>query len=296
MDKKKGFKLKGLTSSIKGQLAVTMIAVVAIPLLIVIIVSAAMTRSKSLQDIDDYNTAKAEAIESHIASVLDQNVKALQAFAAAPSTIMFVETANGTSDNPADLSADILKNMQTIDQSLNDGNITIISGAKGMQILRSDGGDLVDMSDKENYQKGMAGTIYVSNLQVAAGGDLICNFTVPIYDNSGSKVVGIAQRNYKLADFHDILASEVYEDRHEIVIVDRNGDVLAHSGHLVDPNNLESQAGNPFYTDSRGDVNEGAYKSVWQGDTWIISWVKEPNTGWVVASCRVQGVAMHSFS
>ena len=45
MDKKKKFQLKGLSSSIKGQLAVTMISIVAIPLLIVIIVSAIMTRS-----------------------------------------------------------------------------------------------------------------------------------------------------------------------------------------------------------------------------------------------------------
>ena len=65
-----------------------------------------------------------------------------------------------------------MKNMQTIDSSMNDGNVTIISGSNGKQILRSDGGTLVDMSDKENYQKGMEGSIYVSNLQVSGTGDL----------------------------------------------------------------------------------------------------------------------------
>ena len=290
--KPSGNTAKAVKSSIKTQLSLAMVLILAIPLIFVIIVSAAMTRSNSLEDIDAYNTAKSEAIESHIVSIMDQNMRSLQAFAAAPSTIVFITDANGQTNSGSDLKSSLLKQMQTIDEALADGNATIITGNKGMQLLRTVG-DCVDVSDREYYKQCMTGTPYVSDIQVSKStGERICTFAIPVFSEDGSEVVGIVQRNYNLSDFHDVLAEEVFEDKHEIVIVDRNGDVVAHSSHEIDPENPESQAGNPFYTDSRGDKTEGSYSSTWQGDTWLISWVKEPQTGWVVASCRVQSVAL----
>lgn len=139
----------------------------------------------------------------------------------------------------------------------------------------------------------MSGTLYVSDIQVSkSNGSRISTFAVPVYNSDESEVIGVATRNYDLSDFHNLLANEVMEDQQEIVVVDRTGMVVAHSSHEIDPENPEDQSGNPFYTDSRGDVMEGDYVSEWQGVTWMISWVKEPKTGWVIASCRVKAVTM----
>lgn len=289
-------KMSKLSSGIKAKLSLIIVAIMAIPLLLVIVVSTTLTKSKSLKDITDYNRAKAESIETVVTSVLDQNMRALQAFAAAPSTIVYITDHNGQTNSGSNLTDSLLKQMKTIDESLNDGNSTIISGNDGMQILRTEG-EPVDISDREYYKKAMEGVTYVSNVQVSKStGSVICTFAVPVYSEDGSEVVGIVQRNYNLSEFHSILADAVFEDKHEIVIVDRNGDVVAHSGHEIDPNNPESQAGNPFYTDSRGDKLSGTYQSEWQGQTWMISWVKEPKTGWVVASCRLKSVALQSLN
>ncbi len=282
---------RSVKGSIKTQLSLVMTLILAIPLVFVIVISTIMTRKNTIEDINAFNKVKAEAIEYEIASVLDQNMQSLQAFAAAPSTVVYITDANGQTESGTDLTASVLNQMKAIDAAMGDGNTTIISGNQGKQILRTNG-DLLDISEREYYQKAMEGTLYVSDVEVSkATGNLMTTFAVPVYGEDGS-VVGVVSRNYELSGFHDLLAEEVFEDQHEIVIVDRNGDVLAHSSHLVDASNPESQAQNPFYTDSRGDTLEGSYESVWQGVTWMISWVKEPKTGWVVASCRVQDVAL----
>ncbi len=287
---------KKIMSSIKAQLSIVIILIMALPLLTVIIVSTVLTRNKIRSDIDDFNHAKAEAIEAEIESVIDQNIQALRAFATAPSTIVFITDHNGQTDSGSDLGETIFKQMQAIDNSMNDGNSTAVSGNYGMQLLRTNG-DPVDITEREYYQKAMAGEDFISNVQVSIStGQMMCTIAVPVRSEDGSEVVGVVQRNYSLTKMHDILAAEVYEDKHEIVIVDRNGDVVAHSNHLIDVNNPESQAGNPFYTDSRGSKTTGSYTSPWMGENWIISWLKEPESGWVVASCRVESVALKSLN
>ncbi|MBO6215313.1 MAG: cache domain-containing protein, partial [Lachnospiraceae bacterium] len=161
-----------------------------------------------------------------------------------------------------------------------------------MQLLRSSG-DPVDVSDREYYKQAMNGSVYVSDIQVSKStGDRMATFAVPVFDAEHANVIGVVQRNYNLSDFHDLLASEVTEERQEIVLVDRTGSVIAHSGHEIAADSPEDQSMNPFYTDSRGEVYEGSYESLWERDTWMISWIKEPKTGWVVASCQVKGVAL----
>lgn len=184
--------------------------------------------------------------------------------------------------------------MLKIDATIGDGNSLIISDATGQQLLRTVG-DCVNVADREYFIEAMKGNTYISDIQVSKStGSRICTFAIPVYGTDGSTIVGIAQRNYDLSDFHNLIAEEVTEDKQEIVIVDRQGDVIAHSSHEIDPENPESQAQNPFYTDSRGETYSGYYESTWMGDTWMISWIKEPTSGWVVANCRVRGVALAS--
>lgn len=286
--KKPGKKKGGSRRSIKQQLILIMAALVAVPLAIAIIFSVVNTRSEGIESAEEINAVQAHLIETSIKDILDQNVQVMQTFAAAPSTIEFIE--GGGSDE--ELKAEIYDQMLDIDANLADGNATIITDPDGQQILRTVG-DTVNVADREYFKKAMEGTVYVSDIEVSkATGNRITTFAVPVFNEDESKVVGIVQRNYNLSDFHDLIASEITEEKQEIVMVDRTGSVIAHSGHEIDPNAPEDQSMNPFYTDSRGETASGSYESNWQGETWMISWVKEAQTGWVVASCRVQSVAL----
>ncbi|MBR1742284.1 MAG: methyl-accepting chemotaxis protein [Lachnospiraceae bacterium] len=275
-------------SSIKAKLILMMVLITAVPIIVITILSTNSSRNTSIKQTVELNNAQAHIIQQDILSILDQNMRALQSIAAAPSTVAYLsgETEYGDS---------IIKQLQEIDAIFNDGNAIAISGSDGMQVLKS-AGDCVDVSEREYFKAAMEGSEYVSDIQVSkSNGSRISTFAVPIKDASG-KVIGIIQRNYNLSVFHDKLAKEVTEDQQEVVMVDNTGSVIAHSGHDIDPENPEDQSGNPFYTDSRGDKTNGSYVSTFEGKTWMVSWYKEAKTGWVVASCRLQSVALSSIN
>ena len=279
------------TNSIKTRLIAIMVALVIVPMFIAIIVSVVNTRKEGKKTANEINDAQAAVVESDISSIIDDNLNALRGFAESPATTQFIE-----SGAEGDLEERVLSQMKEIDSRLADGNTSVVTGGDGMQLLRAEG-DLVDVSEREYFKQGMDGNTYVSDVNVSkTTGKGIITFVVPVWNRGHDKVVGIVQRNYDVSVLHDIIAEEVTEKRQEIVVVDRDGKVVAHSGHEVDPNEPEDQSGNMFYTDSRGDKLRGVYETKWEGDTWMVSWEKDPVTGWVIASCRVESVALSHVS
>ena len=278
-------KVKG-RRGIKVQLMTIMGLLVAIPVALSIIISMALTRRDGIESAMEINDVQARFIEESIENILNQNVQAIQTFAGAPSTIEFLE-------GKTSLASDLKKELQKIDENLADGNSTVLTGADGMQLVRSVGDSLVDISGREYFKKAMEGIVYVSDVQVSKtnGSRIVC-IAAPVFDSSQTKTIGIVHRNFDLSVFHDLLKEELIEDKQEIVLIDRTGSVIAHSGHEITADNPEDQSGNPFYTDSRGDKTSGDYTTKFAGNTWMVSWVKEAHTGWVAASCRVESVAL----
>lgn len=278
--------------SIKTKLIAVMVILVALPLILSLIITVLSTRQEGINTAMEINDAQAHIVEQSILSVVDKNLQALESLAMAPSTISFLEAGG-----QGELTDGVMKQLLHIDEELADGNSTIITGTDGMQILRTIG-DPVDVSDREYFTEAMKGNTFISDVQISKStGSRITTFAVPVWNMAHDKVIGMVQRNYDLSDFHDIIASEVTEELQELVIVDRDGMVVAHSGHEISADNPEDQSSNPFYTDSRGESLTGDYETKWEGETWMVSWIKEPETGWVVASCRVQSVALkHVYS
>ncbi len=272
--------------SIKTVLIAVMVLLVAVPLTVSLIVSSINTLKSAKSSSNEINSAQALYIREQVVTTLEKNMQALKAVAASPAVIEFVKNG-GTEAEEAALN----RQLAQLDASFEDGNVTAISGADGMQVLKSSG-KLVDVSEREYFQKAIGGSDYASDMQVSkSNGTRIATFSTPVIDASG-KVVGIVQRNYDLNCFHEILAEAVTEEQQEIVLVDRTGSVIAHSGHEISPDEPEDQSMNEFYTDSRGDKLSGTYETTWGGNTWFVSWEKEYRTGWVVASCRVEAVAL----
>ncbi len=274
--------------SIKTKLIFVMLMIVAVPVAVITIVGTLTSKRTSTKETVRINNAQAHILEQSVEDVMDENVCTLQSIAAGPATIAYFK---GPAD--ADAEAKLTASLQQIDEKVGDGNVTALTGADGMQRVKSSG-ELVDVKDREYFQKAMEGTVYVSDVNVSkSNGQRLVTFAVPVTDESGA-AIGIVQRNFNLSVFHELLASEVTEDRQELVMVDRQGTVIAHSGHEIDPEKPESQAQNPFYTDSRGETKSGSYDTTCEGEKWMVSWYKEEKSGWVIASCSVTAVAMKS--
>ena len=281
-----GTKIAG-KDSIKTKLILIMTMLVAIPLALTIVISTLNTVQQGKKNIVTTNNIQVESVEKDLADVLDTNMTAIQTVAASPATIAYIE-------DPTDeeVYAGVLAQIQQVDANIGDGNAIAISGADGMQIVKSKG-DPVDVSEREYFQKAMAGTPYVSDMQVSkSNGSLIATFSCPVYNADGSAVIGIVQRNYNLTVFQELAEGEVIEDQQEIIIVDRTGMAIAHSGREITAEAQEDDSTMLYYTDSRGETASGSFDVAADGKSWMISWVKEPKTGWVIASCRVQAVTM----
>ncbi len=276
-------------SGIKGKLILIMVGLVFVPVIVLTIISASISLSQGKSSADEVNKAQASLVSQMLEVTYKSNIEALRSFASSPETIAYLEGEPGDEA----VEADLLNQMIVIDNNMADGNATALTGANGMQRLRTIG-KCVDVNEREYFQRPMAGDpYYVSDMIISKStGTAITTISVPVYNADRSKVIGIVQRNYDCGVLHDMLASEVTQDRQEIVIVDRTGTVVAHSLREVNVEEPEMQDQNPFYTESRGTQTEGSYVSDFMGDTWIISWEKMPTSEWVVASCRVQEVAL----
>ena len=281
-----------LTSSIKTKLILILAALVVIPVAALTIISTIISFRQGTDNANEVNIAQAQLVTDQLDTIYSSNLEALKAFAASPETIAYLE---GSMTGEA-VEEDLMRQMLQIDADQNDGNATALSGADGEQRLRTIG-KTVNVAEREYFQVPASGADqYISDMIVSKStGSAIITFSVPVFNIDRTQFLGIVQRNYDVSVLHDLLASDVTQDRQEIVIVDRTGTVVAHSLREVDTENPETQEGNPFYTDSRGDKTSGQYVSDFMGDTWIISWNKLEDSEWVVASCRVKEIALASL-
>ncbi|MCR4891248.1 MAG: methyl-accepting chemotaxis protein [Lachnospiraceae bacterium] len=278
-------------SSIRKKLILVMTGLVVIPVLVLSIMGLVISFNQGTDSAYETNVAQAALVGEQLEHIYSSNLEALKAFAGSETVIDYLEgrTSGKTVED------EILRQMLVIDESMADGNNIALSDATGQQRVRTKG-ECVNVAERDYFKKPMAGeNEHVSDMIISKStGSAIATFSVPVFSKDKSKRIGLVQRNYNVAVLHDLIAGEITQDRQEIVIVDRDGTVVAHSARDVDTNNPETQSENPFYTDSRGDKTKGEYISDFQGVTWIISWEKLPTSEWVVASCRVKEVALAS--
>ena len=261
--------------SIKTRLISVMMLVTIIPLIVAIIVSYETSTKKATADAIDALDWQAWYIESSFETVIQKNIVAMQAIAAAPSTKTFYI-------NPKDLTAASKAQayLNNIDAALGDGNISVLTGADGMQILRASG-KLVDVSQREYFKQAMAGKTYVSDVITSAStGARQTTIATPVFADDGS-VIGVVQRNYSMDALHEILAAEA----DDAFVCDRVGMAAAMSAMELTPENEKDidLSGAPFMSDPG---ESGMYQqSAGNGDS-MICWVRSSTTGWVIACAK----------
>ena len=259
-------------NSIKPKMIAIMLLLVAVPLIISLIVSYVSSTSKSVKDAENILKWQSHYIQSEFEGIMEKNIMSVQTLAKSPATTRFMETPfNVTFQDEA------AKYLEEIDTMLNDGNITILTGKDGKQILRSSG-ELIDVSDREYFQEAMNGNTYISNVVVnATTGIRQITIATPVYSSKG-EVIGIAQRNLDLNRFHEFLA----EKSNDAFFVDRNGLVAAHSQYEITEANEDDRSKSQFITSGQ---DSGVYQvDTGKGYHAMVSYVKSPSTGFVVVA------------
>ncbi|MCR4617957.1 MAG: methyl-accepting chemotaxis protein [Lachnospiraceae bacterium] len=265
-NKKKG---KSFLNSIKTRLIAVMLAVAAIPLIIIMIVNYITSTNKALADAEYALEFQAKYISSEYSSVIKENIDVVKTIASNPTTIAYMENNAAISDEV------MVQMMQAGDAVLADGSVMALADTTGMQILRSSG-TCVDVSEREYYKEAMKGNVFISNVLVSKSTGLRqITMAVPIFGSDGS-VLGEIQRNYNLESLHEIL-NTVTDDA---FVCDRDGIMCAHSQFSISAEEEYAMAGAPFLSSESGTyVDKVSYdKPV------ISSYYRDDLTGFTVVA------------
>ena len=250
-------------NSIKTKVIAVMMAIAIIPLVIAIGVSYKTSTDKAMEDAQSSMEWQASYIEARFVSIINENMDLIRQVGENPTIIAYISAPEaGIGDDV------IMSTLQGVDDVLADGNATTLTGADGVQIMRTDGGKLVDVHERDYFKNAMTGTPYISDVIVSASTGLR-QFTLaaPIIDSASGTIYGIIQRNYNLDDFHKFLA----EEAEDAFITDRTGLVAAHSQYSIggtDGHEEDSRATSEFMTSGKDkgfyhvDTGKGYYAYV----------------------------------
>ncbi len=271
---------KGITHSVKTKLILVMVLLTAVPLLISTVYNYVNTMNRSIADAEEVNEKQLEIISGNISDLINQNVQAIVTMANSPEARVFERLGGKYHDVPR-----FMKYLQSIDSSLADGNSTVITNSEGDQLARSSG-KLLNTSDREYFTHAMNGEVYISEVIVSkTTGSRIVVPVAPVRDDDEVTVMGFIQRNFDLNVLHELLASEADDDQ-VIVITDRNGMVIAHSGHEIAADDPEDdRSGASYYLSAAGGRKETVVERIGK-KRYIISSTMEPTTGWVIINER----------
>ncbi len=264
----------GLFSSVKTKLTLIIVATMAIPLIVSIVISYVSSRNEGSRNMNSMNTAQVNLVEHDFQTIILQNKRVLETIA---HSVSARKVLLGELDTES-----VKQWLLETDEAIGDGNSLVIAGADGMQIVRSTG-DLVSVADREYFKKCKeTKAFYVSDQNISkTSGKRICTFIAPILNLDGS-FIGTIQRNYDLDNFTELAKSEMVYKKQDIFIGDNNGDLIAHTSmelNTGEPVNFSTQQ---WYTDSRTDLEaSGSYSSHFNGGNWMMSYQREPITGWV---------------
>ena len=249
-----------------------------------LIISYTSITGKAVEDANTQNLLLCKQIEAEFSGIMEENIASIKAIATSATVIDFLEGSDGA------MTPEVVQAYITdVDKQYGDGNIIAIANAEGMQVVRSSG-DCVDISDRDYYKEAMKGNTYISDLIVSKStGSRITSIVTPVYNIDKTKIIGTVQRNYNLSAVHDFLAAEA----EEAFIVDRDGDIVAHSQYEITEDKEQNFASSTFMVSGQ---DQGTYESdTGRGYVGMMAYMKEPLSKWtVVAAQKKNDVTAHA--
>ena len=272
MDKKKVSPAGG---SIRGKLILIMLLVCGIPVLIIGMINYTNTIKEAVKNAEDQNLKQAMIVDEYLISMTDRNLRCLDAVASNPFTREFLKS-------PEDGMEEMTEYLQEVDASLDDGNSTAVTGTAGYQLARSSG-DCVDISGREYFRTAMSGDRCVSDIIVSSSSQTrIIVPAVPVKDRETGDVIGVAQRNVNLDVLGESL-SGLIEGTGTVYIADEDGNLICHSEKIVPISAPPDMSGSRFFLMSK-EADTGSFIDTEEGSKRILSYVKDPSTGWIIVA------------
>ncbi len=260
---------KGISSSVKAKLIITMVVLAALPLIAATTINYYRTTASAKAEAKVTLAWSAWFLEGEINKIFAQTELSLETLASSPAIIDFLKTGGSA--------ADVHRQMDIVNDYFGDGNAIVLSNAGGMMALRSDDGKLADVSERDYWKGAMTGKTTASAVVVSAStNSRIIILAVPVFDINGSTVIGTLHRSYDLNMFRSILG----EDGEQAFLVDYEGTLASHAFYDINVDDEPvSFASSPYMTSG---LESDTYESHATGVASYVSYVREPITGYII--------------
>ena len=250
-----------------------------VPFMILIAVSGSNMVNMQSDNAAELNKLRNNVISEHVTSLVEKNRAVLESLSMSPNLIDYIQ--NPTEEKRPYVEK-ILKDMDHIFQ---DNNTTALTGTNAWQLIRTDGGTLVNIKKRQHFQEAMRGRAYVSDiLSSMSTGKMIIVLEVPVF-NAEDIPVGMVQRNFNLNVLQDFVKG-LDDSESSIIIMDRTGRVIAHSERIID-NGTEYTAGNEYkFILDRIYNTSGNLNIKINGEDNLVTYSRNVETGWMIVTLQ----------
>ena len=265
--------------SIKSKLIVLLMIIGIVPLLTMMLYTSYTAITTAFESAEEELSVQNDLIEKEVYSMMSGNFTALRLLASTPFVQEYLTVA------PENRNPNMKSMVANANALFHDESNIIICGNDGMQVVRSDNSKPVDVSSRDYFQEALKGNEYVSEVVVSkTSGSAIVVIEVPV-KNSAGQFIGMIQRNYNISTLSNFL-KESADDHTELAIFERHGKLLAHSSLKIekDEDRIDMSAYD-FITKAQNIV-VGVGEVEINGERKLVSYEKEPQTGWVIAAFR----------
>ncbi len=276
---------KNILNSVKTKLIFIVLLIMAMPLIIAICINYFIQMKQSAQTMDQLNTAQVQNVEQEFAKVAESNYSILQTIANSDSTRRVLM---GRLDRST-----VQTWLDSVDDTIADGNMLIVVTKDGMQLLRREG-ENEDVSETDFFKAARDNDcFYASDVQISPAGERYCTFVIPVHDEEG-EFLGAVQRDYSLDSFDELVKAGVIEENEKVLIADKSGNLVAHSSLNLAEKEENMASEEWFKAVASKETMGGDYDMRSDGTEWRVSYYKEPVTGWTTVIYRDSNVSMKS--
>lgn len=249
-----------------------------IPLAIVLIAGAVSLINELEEETHKEGLLRNSVVSEHVTELCEKNFYVLHTLALNP---LIKEYVVDQSRIPRMTIAELLHQTNDI---FNDNNLMALTGIDAVQIMRTDGNDLVNVITRKHFKEAMKGRDFVSDIIVSMStGKMIIVIEVPIKDDKG-RPIGMLQRNFNLIELQ-FFVKELDDSKNSVIIMDREGRMVANSDKAFETATDYLEDGSYKMISEKIQQDEkvtGIIRMQINGEDSLVSYSRNYITGWII--------------
>ena len=265
--------------SIRAKLFIFFIFMGGLPFITLVIVGALNIKWELEENARQTSLLRNSMISEHVTELVDMNMAVLHSLALTPEVVHYVQSGDEAYRVMAE------KICRDTNAIFKDENNLALTARTAHQLFRTDGSTLVNVKNRAHFQEAMKGREYVTDILASMStGKMIVVMAVPVL-NSAGEPIGMAQRNFDLAALQEFVLT-LDDDETSIIVMDRNGHVIANSdglegfGSEYSPDNRYKALLDIVYNSS------GFLDWVIDGEECMTTYSRNLHTGWMIVTIR----------